>query len=202
MAVGEVLLGHRVEVDLLLERAQRLALGLQGGLDLLLEDPLVEQVLDADAQPRGLVGVAGADSALGGADRVLAQLLLALEVEHQVVGHDHVGVGGQLQPADVHAPLAQAVDLGGQYRRVDDDAVADDAQAPRVEDARGDQVELVRLATADDGVAGVVPTLEADDDVRTFGKEVDDLALALIAPLGAHDNGARHFRPRSLGGPT
>ena len=70
MSVGEVFLGHRAQVEggVLLERAQRQALGLHRGDDLLLEDLLVEQVLHADAQPGGLVGVAGADAAAGGAD--------------------------------------------------------------------------------------------------------------------------------------
>ena len=64
VAVGQVLLGHRVQVQrrVLLERAQRQALGLHRGDDLLLEDLLVEQVLHADAQARGLVRVAGADA--------------------------------------------------------------------------------------------------------------------------------------------
>ena len=43
------------------------------------------------------------------------------------------------------------------------------------------------LAVADDRVAGVVAALEAHDHVRLLGEQVDDLALALIAPLGADD---------------
>jgi hypothetical protein len=36
-------------------------------------------------------------------------------------------------------------------------------------------------------MAGVVAALEADDHVRVLGKEVGDLSLALVAPLGAND---------------
>ena len=65
-----VVLGHRVEVELrvLGERPQHQPLGLERRVDLLAQDLLVEQVLHADAEPRRLVGVAGADAAPGGAD--------------------------------------------------------------------------------------------------------------------------------------
>ena len=111
------------------EFAQRLLLGLQRGHDLLAQDLLVEQVLDADAEPQRLVGVAGADAAAGGADRELAQLDLARRVEQHVVGHDQVGVGGDPQVADVDAAAPQAVDLAEQDARVEDDAVADHAES-------------------------------------------------------------------------
>ena len=43
-----------------------------------------------------------------------------------------------------------------------------------------------------DGVAGVVPALAADDDVRLGGEHVDDFAFAFIAPLRADQNCVRH----------
>jgi hypothetical protein len=36
-------------------------------------------------------------------------------------------------------------------------------------------------------VAGVVPTLEARDRTDAFGQQVDDLALAFVAPLCPED---------------
>ena len=106
----EVFLGHRVQVErrVLLERAQREPLGLHRGDDLLLQDLLVEQVLHADAQPRRLVGVAGADAAARGADLQPAELRLAGRVEQQVVGHDQVRVGRDAQAADVDAAARAA----------------------------------------------------------------------------------------------
>ena len=95
-----------------------------------------------------------------------------------------------LRLADVDAAASQAVDLTEQDARVDHDAVADHAGLVGIEDPRGDQVELELLAVADDRVAGVVAALEADDRVRALGEQVGDLALALIAPLGAHDHDA------------
>jgi len=37
-------------------------------------------------------------------------------------------------------------------------------------------------------VAGVVPALGAHDDLRLLGEDVNDLSLALVAPLDANDN--------------
>ena len=162
--VGQVVLGHRLQVELgrLRVRAQREPLGLHRGDDLLLEDLLVEQVLDADAQARGLVGVAGADAAPRGADLELAELRLARVVEEHVVRHDQVRVGADAQAREVDALGAQLVELAGQHLRVDHDAVADRAQLARIEDPGRDQVELPVHAVAHDGVPGVVAALEAD----------------------------------------
>ena len=192
--VGQVGVGHRLQVELrrLGERAQREPLGLHREHDLLLQDLLVEQVLHADAQARGLVGVAGADAAARGADLELAQPRLARRVEHQVVGHDQVRVGADAQPGEVDAAGAQVVELAGEHLRVDHDAVADRAQLAGVEDPGGDQVEGPLLALAHDRVPGVVAALEADHEIDVLGQEVDDLALALVAPLGAHDHRAGH----------
>ena len=77
-----------------------------------------------------------------------------------------------------------------QHPRVDDDPVADHAGLVRVEDPRGDQVELELAAVADDRVPGVVAALEAHDHLGPLGEQVRDLPLPLIAPLGAdyHDS--------------
>ena len=46
-------------------------------------------------------------------------------------------------------------------------------------------MELEHLLAADDRVAGVVAALEADHGVGLLAEQVDDLPLALVAPLGA-----------------
>ena len=56
----------------------------------------------------------------------------------------------------------------------------------------GQLAELERLAVDDDGVAGVRAALVAADDVRLLREQVDDLALALVAPLRTDDDGGRH----------
>jgi hypothetical protein len=113
-------------------------------------------------------------------------------VEEHVVGHDQVRIRADAQPGEVDALGAQPVELVGEDLRVDHHAVADRAQPPRIEDPGGDQVQLPRHAVADDRVSGVVAALEADHQVGALGEEVGDLALALVAPLGAHDDDAGH----------
>ena len=44
------------------------------------------------------------------------------------------------------------------------------------------------LAIDDQRVAGVVAALEAHDGADFLGQQVDDLALALVAPLRAQNN--------------
>ncbi len=77
--VGEALLGHRVQVEVAVlgEGPQQLALRLHRGHDLLAQDLRVEEVLDPDPEPQRLVRVAGADAALRRADLELAELRLA-----------------------------------------------------------------------------------------------------------------------------
>ena len=113
VAIALVLLRDRVEVErrVLLERAEKLALRLERGHDLLTEDLGVEHVLDADAEAGGLVRVTRPDAALGRADLELSELRLARRVEHHVVGHDQVGVGGDLEARRIDAPAAQALEL-------------------------------------------------------------------------------------------
>ena len=76
-------------------------------------------------------------------------------------------------------------------------ARAQHAQRARVEDAGGNQPQLVGLLADHQRVPGVVAALVAGDHVGPLGQQVDDLALALVAPLRADDDGQRHqLRPR------
>ena len=172
VAVVEVLLGHRLEVEarVALVGAQRQPFGLERRDDLLLQDLLVEQVLHADPEPGCLVGVARPDAAAGGADLELAELDLARLVQEHVIRHDQVRVCGDPQAARVDVASAQLIQLIGQHFRVDHDAVANHAELPGVQDPRRHQVELPRLTVADDRVSGVVAALEADDNVAALGE--------------------------------
>src|SRR5436190_19029721 len=42
-------------------------------------------------------------------------------------------------------------------------------------------------------MAGIMAALEAHDDIRLLRQPVDDLALPLVAPLGADDDNIGHF---------
>ena len=104
-----------------------------------------------------------------------------------MVREHHVGGVADMQAAGgIDAGLFQAIDFLQQADGVDDDAVADDTGGAFTKDAGGDEVQDVFRLANDDRVAGVGTALGAHDDVGLLSQEIDDLALALVAPLGAH----------------
>ena len=106
-------------------------------------------------------------------------------------GHDEMRV--PREPDHVRgdsAPL-ELVELLDEDLRVDDAARAEHALlAP--EDPRGHVLELVGLAVGDDRVACVGAALVAADEVGMLGEQIDDLPLALVAPLRADDDCRGH----------
>ena len=96
--------------------------------------------------------------------------------------------------ADVDAALGQPLHLAPQHERVDHHAVAERTDRVLVQHAAGHQVERERLPGVDDRMPGVVATLVANDQVGPLGEQVDQLALALVAPLGTdeHRRGSGH----------
>ena len=170
----------------------------------------IGEVADADGAAADLVLVGRADAAAGGADlarppRASSRSTVELAVQRQ----DQRGVLGEQQVLrrDRHALLAQRLDLRQQRPGIDHHAVADDRQLARPHHARGQQAQLVGRVADDQRVAGIVAALEAHHDVGALGQPVDDLALALVAPLGADHRHIRHAcssprfyaRPASLG---
>jgi hypothetical protein len=134
------------------------------------------------------------DAAAGGADLAVAAGRFAQPVEVAVQRQDERGVLGDQQVAggDRDALGLEPVDLLQQGPGVDDDAVADDRQLAWPDDARGQQAELEGAVADDQGVPGIVAALEAHDDVGPLAEPVDDLALALVPPLGADHRDISH----------
>jgi hypothetical protein len=171
---------------------QQVVLDGQRGVHLLLQDLPVEQVLRADPDARRLVGVGRAHAALRRADLQGAEAQLRLRVDQSVPRHHEVRVARDAQPRCRTPSVLQTVELADEDLRVDHHPVAEHADLVGLEDARRQQVELERLGAVDDGVARVVAPLVAGHHVEVLGQQVDDLALALVAPLGAHDHAAGH----------
>ena len=165
----------------------------QQALDLGLQGLAVGKVGEADGPAADLVLVGRADAPAGGADLPGAGAGLPGLVEVAVQGQDEGGVVGQDEDVrrDLQALGPGAADLVHQGPGVHHHAVADDAELA-LHHARGKQGELVGPVAHHDGMAGVVAALEADDDVRAVGQPVDDLALALVAPLAADDGDVAH----------
>ena len=116
----------------------------------------------------------------------------------RISGHDSLTSSRERTSSPIASSRA---DLAEQVLRIDDDAVADVAGDALAHDPRRDQLQRRLDAVDDERVAGVVAALEAHDRLRVVGEPVDDLALALVAPLGADDDdvaAAPSLRCRSL----
>ncbi len=149
----------------------------------------IAQVLHAERAPAHLVLVRGTDAAPRRADLHVAERVLARLVERHVDGQHQRAGGRDAQPrADADTGRFELADLLQQRRRGQHDAVADEDRHVLVQHARRDQPQH-RLAPADDErMPGVVAALKAHDAARAFGQPVDDLAFALVTPLGADDD--------------
>jgi hypothetical protein len=85
----------------------------------------------------------------------------------------------------------EVVELRDENPRVDH--AAGSYRAPlATDDAAGDLADLVRLVTDDDRVPCVRPALVAAHEVGVLREQVDDLPLALVAPLGADNDDGGH----------
>ena len=146
----------------------------------------VGEIADPHAAPRDLVLVGRTDPARGRADLPLAAPRFAEQVELAVIRQDQVRLVADQQPvADRDAGALQLVDLGEQRLRIDHHAVADDAGDAVVEDAGRQQPQHELASVGIDGVAGIVAALVTGDDRKVGREQVDDLAFALVSPLGA-----------------
>ncbi len=154
----------------------------------------LEQIANAHGAARDLVLIGGTDAAPGGAEAGFAPRGFAQAVERAMQRQDQCCVVGQQQITrrHRHALLAQGLDLGQQRPGIDHHAIADDRELALAHDAGGQQAQLVGDVADDQRVAGIVAALEADHDIGALRQPVDDLALALVAPLGADDGDIGH----------
>ena len=152
----------------------------------------LHEVDHADAHAARLVGERGAGACAGGADRVLATHLLVELVDGEVPRHDDVGAVADAYARGVDAALVEHREFVEQRAWVDDDAVPDDARRGGVEDAGGHEVQPEAPEVIDDRVPGIAAGRVAGDYGATTRQEVDDAALAFVAPLPADDDGCRH----------
>jgi hypothetical protein len=101
------------------------------------------------------------------------------------------GVAGEIFRRErTSTPPASSSSISLRSAAGEHDAVADQAQRVVAQDARRDQVQHGLLAVNDQRVAGVVTALETHDRADVLREQVDDLALAFVAPLGAQN----HYR--------
>ena len=152
------------------------------------------QIEHAHAPARDLVLVRGTDAAPRGADLALAAQPFAGEIDGFVIGHDHVRLfaDAQLFVVDEMPSRLERLNFLDENLRIDDHAIADHAKFVRVQGARGHQVQDGFITVDDEGVAGVIATLKAHDDIGFIGKEIDNFSFTFITPLGADDCDVGH----------
>ena len=171
------------------ERVRDHVLFAHGILDVLLEQLQIEQIGHAQAAAAHLVFVGWADAARGGADLDASRSIFRREFDHAVVGKDYVSaVRNEEMTVDFHPGLAQSTSLFQERERIEHDAIADDAAATGAQHAAGHELQNKFLAVDDDGVAGVVSAGVTGYNREVFRENVDDLAFAFIAPLGANNH--------------
>ena len=145
----------------------------------------LDEVADADADAVHLVHRARADAALRRADLPLATCFFGESVHNAVIRQNDVRAVRDADARRVDAALLHLVHLFERDFGIEDDAVADDVRLAVVKDARGQETQLELLALDADGVSGIAAALIAHDRIGLLGEVVDDLSLALIAPLRA-----------------
>ena len=93
-----------------------------------------------------------------------------------------------------HASSFQRIQLGEHLFGIEHHAVADDTDRA-LENPRWDLMQDERLAFPRvHRVPGIRAALVAHDEIGALGEDIDDFALALIAPLGAHHHDALRLR--------
>jgi hypothetical protein len=91
-----------------------------------------------------------------------------------------------------HAAVPELPELGQQHLRIHHHPGPDQVDGTGAQDPRRHHVQHGLLAIHQQRVTGVVAALEAHHQVGLHGQPVDDLALALVPPLGAHGHQRRH----------
>ncbi|MPN24605.1 hypothetical protein SDC9_172006 [bioreactor metagenome] len=152
----------------------------------------VQQVRGAQADAVDLVGVGRTDAPAGRPDALLAGEALGDLVEGLVVRGDQMSVCADQRVIDDHPALGESVEFVVHDLRIDDYTVTDDSGGVAIQDARREQVHDELLASDHHGVTGVVTPRVAHDVVDLLAESVDCLTLALVAPLGAQNDDARH----------
>jgi hypothetical protein len=119
----------------------------------------------------------------------------ARAVERGVVTKNERATRADLEARTDFDPAAfQFLDFGKQVVNVEHDAVSDVAIDAGAYDSRRNQIELVDLLAHNERMAGIVTALKAHDALRMISQPIDDLALALIAPLRSnYDDILSHF---------
>src|SRR5262249_6454644 len=150
------------------------------------EPSRIRQIADPDATSRDFVLVSRPDAARGRPDLAFAASCFRKDVEVAVIRQDQMRFVADDEAAiDVDTVARQLVDLREQRMRIDHNAVANDADDARMQDAGGNQPKDELRSRYENRVAGIVAALVTRDEVEPRRQQIDDLSLTFVTPLGA-----------------
>ena len=158
----------------------------------------VEQVVNMQRAPRHLVFVGWSNALAGRANPGIGALRgFTRAVKRGVVAENERATRADLEArTNFDTAAFQFLDFGKQVVDVKHDTVADVAVHAGANDSRGNQVELVDLVAHNKRMACIVTALEAHDALCVISQPIDNLALALIAPLSSnYDDILSHVLP-------
>ena len=114
-------------------------------------------------------------------------------IERPVIGHYEMGPRRYLQPlgGDLDPFLLYLVNFFEEGLWIYDHPVSEHTNLVRVNNSGRQETQNKRPVTNINAVARIMPALITGHYVETVGKQVNYLALSLIAPLGA-DNDDYH----------
>ena len=101
---------------------------------------------------------------------------------------NHVGTIGDLDPRNVDAERRQRVELFDERPQIDNGASPDEELHVRMHHSRRDDSQSELAVADDDRMTGIVATAKARDHVVLLRIEIDDPALAFVAPLQPDDD--------------
>jgi hypothetical protein len=90
----------------------------------------------------------------------------------------------------LRARCPHSIDLGEKYGRIENHTRSEETLYMRAENSTGEEAQCRFDTINDDSMSRVVSSLKANYPVGSLSKNVDDLSLSLIAPLGTYDHDA------------
>ena len=106
-----------------------------------------------------------------------------------MIRQDDLGtIADKKRSVNADSVLAQAIHFLQKCNRIQNHPVTDYAATVFAQDTAGNQLQNELFSIDDDRVAGIVSTGVAGDHRKILGENVDNLAFAFIAPLGADND--------------
>ena len=154
----------------------------------------VEQFTEHNALFHVFVAVNGGNAALCRTVGFVGKACFFKPVQCNMIGHNNDGTGAyhKVFRGDIDACIVQPFDFAAEVADVDNGAVAENIHLFTAENAGRQKIQRKCAVVVFDGVSCIVAALVTNNNVIFFRNEVNHSALALIAPVDAHDGACFH----------